>query len=264
MSKLVIETNEFCQIIMLMKEIKETLLEQHQINKVEKSQKQELNNKKENDTEKKIKTNANTKHTIIIDIETTGIPDRINFNKYYDPAMLKKYDKSRITEIGYIIVNNNNESVYEYSSLIKPNNFEIKPIIDKKTGKLLNDITHDKCIKNGKNIDIVLQKMLGDIKKYNCNLFVSHNVDFDYNIILSECYRNKIYDLIKILEKMKAQCTMKSGKNKYKIGKLEDLHQEIFKHNENEKHRALDDAKMCRDVYVHLKKYYSLSTLSIS
>lgn len=237
MNELAIKINDFDQIIKIIKEIK-TLFKQLQIHNTEKVQKQELN----------------IKHTIIIDIETTGFPDRISSHKYYHPSMLNKYNKSRITEIGYIIINNKNESVYEYCSLIKPNNFEIKPIFEKNTGKLLNDITHDKCMKNGNAIDVILQKMLEDIKKYNCNLFVSHNVNFDYNIILSECYRNKILELIKFMESMKKQCTMQMGKDKYNIGKLEDLHQEIFKHNENEKHRALDDAKMCRDVYVHFKK----------
>lgn len=233
MKNLFIKTNKIDQIVSNLTEIKRLFKELQTIN-----------------------TNkiTNTNHTIIIDIETTGLPNTKFSHQYYHPSMLNKYDKSRITEIGYIIMNNNDETIYEYCSLIKPNNFRIMPIYEKNTQKLLNDITHDKCVKNGIDIDIILQNMLHDIEKYNCDLFVSHNVKFDYNVILSECYRNKKYDLIKILENMKIKCTMEMGDEKYSIRKLDKLYKTIFKTEENEKHRALDDAKMCRDIYLYLKQ----------
>ena len=63
---------------------------------------------------------------LVIDTETTGLPNRPSFNKYYNPMICKHYDSSRIIEIGYIIYNEQGQKIKENSFLIKPDNFIIE------------------------------------------------------------------------------------------------------------------------------------------
>ena len=60
---------------------------------------------------------------LFIDLETTGLPKTKGFCKWYDYTELDKYESSRIIEMGIVITNNDGETIVEYSSLVKPNNF---------------------------------------------------------------------------------------------------------------------------------------------
>ena len=87
-------------------------------------------------------------NTIFIDLETTGLPKKISFYCYYNPKYTNYYNSSRITEIGYCIVNKDGHEIKQFNSLVKPNRFKIKEIKNKK-GELINNITHEKAMSEG-------------------------------------------------------------------------------------------------------------------
>ena len=186
-------------------------------------------------------------HKIIVDIETTGLPIRDN-GKSANPSILKCYDSSRLVELGYYIIDINNNIIKEKEFLIKPDNFIISDEVVK-----IHGITQDRAIKEGKPIKNVFNKLEEDLIYYNVNTFISHNVDFDKNIILSECYRLNNESIINKLLSMSNYCTMKDNKIFYnKWPKLSVLYEELFNKVIIVKHRALADVKLCYECYCEL------------
>jgi len=188
-------------------------------------------------------------HKILVDIETTGLPLR-DKGQSANPAILKCYDSSRIVELGYYIIDKNNNIIKEIEFLIKPDNFIIPDEVVK-----IHGITQERALKEGKPIKNVLNKLEEDLIYYNVNTFISHNVDFDKNIILSECYRINNQSIIKKLLSMLNYCTMKDNKifnNKWP--KLSVLYQELINKEIIVEHRALADVKVCYECYCELTK----------
>tara|TARA_B110000208_G_C11659028_1_gene390907 strand:- start:437 stop:1006 length:570 start_codon:yes stop_codon:yes gene_type:complete len=185
---------------------------------------------------------------LIIDTETTGLPNRPSFNKYYNPMRYNHYDSSRLIEIGYIIYNEQGEKIKENSFLIKTNNFKIE-------NSHIHGITQIDTDTNGIDIDDGLNKLNEDLQ--NIKVIVAHNLLFDINIILAECYRNENSDLIKTIKSKLGECSMKLAKKKFKLTKypkLINLYEMLFNEKPIQEHRALSDCELCGKCYFKLKK----------
>jgi DNA polymerase-3 subunit alpha len=190
---------------------------------------------------------TNKDNKIFIDTETSGLPITIGFNNYYNPKKIKYYNNSRVIELGYIVCDKNNNIIKQKSSLIIPNEYDIK-------NSDIHGITTDEVIKNGKDIQIVLSEFYNDL--ITCNTIISHNILFDINVLMSECYRNKCYDLFEEIKNVKKECTMYLGKKNmksFKSPKLEELYEYLFNKKIKIEHRALSDAIICKECYYTMK-----------
>lgn len=180
---------------------------------------------------------------IILDLETNGLPEKKG-NDFYNPSDTLKYENSRIVQIGYIMIDNSNEIIARKSFLVKPT-FEI-------TNSNIHGITKETALKYGLDIEDILRILEHDFK--NCNLFISHNIPFDKNVLLSEIYRiNKFSSLLICLITTSTFCTMENGRKKFTLQKFPKLI-ELFKLcYPNEKwiqiHDALDDCEKCLKCY---------------
>jgi len=184
---------------------------------------------------------------IFIDIETTGLPDRISFDNYYDPEEIHHYDSSRIIQIAYLICEENGEIIKTVDKIIKCDNFTIN-------NSDLHGITNYKANNEGVDIRDALNNLYIDMK--NVDTIVSHNCSFDKNIILSECHRYNNKKLSKEINTKKTYCTMKLGKsimNQRKYPKLCELYNFLFKDNIQPKHNAVYDAEICKLCYYKMK-----------
>lgn len=173
---------------------------------------------------------------MFLDTETSGIPYSNDYTQ------LSKYDNARLIELGYIIYNGDIMEL-EYDSLVKPNNFII-------TNEFVHGITQDNAINNGKNLKEVLEKLYNDLQQVDA--IICHNIKFDMNILLSECYRINYTDLIKLIESKNKICTMKLGKEYMNISKnpkLIDLYKFIFNEPVKQDHRSLSDCHICAKCY---------------
>ena len=196
-------------------------------------------------SEKNISNDKKSQKICFIDTETTGLPSRKSFNSYYDPSDLEKYSSSRVIEIGYIIleiIDNKITSKKEYSSLIKPDNFNIN-------NSEIHGITQEECNNKGIEFTLFLNTFIQDMK--DVDLIVAHNLLFDRNILLSEIYRydKSFYDIFK---SKKGLCTMDLGKSKMNIKKspkLVELYKFLFNEDFLQQHRALDDVIKCMKCY---------------
>jgi len=192
---------------------------------------------------------------LFIDLETTGLPKTKGFNSYYDYTDFDKYDSSRIIEVGIIMTDDEGNTIKEYSSLAKPENFTgLKPIITQLTG-----ITDDDINSQGKPIYEVLAETRHYFEDTDTKLIISYNIGFDLNIFLSELHRvNQSWSKQTIIEinNTNKECAMVLSKTVLKLDrfpKLCNVHKQLFNEESNQDHRALSDTKMCKDVYLKLK-----------
>jgi DNA polymerase III epsilon subunit-like protein len=188
---------------------------------------------------------------LFIDLETTGLPKTKGFRDWYDYTELDKYESSRIIEMGIVVTDNDGETIVEYSSLIKPNNFIcLEPIITKITG-----ITDSNINSEGKPIGEVFDVL----KKYLCGIdtIISYNIGFDMNVLLSELHRINDKEMIDMVNSINHECAMELSKqvlNLDKFPKLCNLYKDLFNRDPKQEHRALSDTRICKDVYFELKK----------
>ena len=172
-------------------------------------------------------------HTIMfLDTETTGLPER-----NASPNEVDKFNNARLIELGYII--NKVETV----NLVKPDNFNI-------TNTFIHGISNDMAMNEGKMIKEVLEQLYNDLMKVDT--IICHNISFDMNIILSECYRINYNELILLIESKNKLCTMAIGKKILKLDKspkLVELYKMLYNKEVKQEHRSISDCKICSDCY---------------
>ena len=192
------------------------------------------------------KTYTNKKNTIIIDLETTGLPQNRGYMNYYNPSDFQHYDSSRIIEISYSILDENHIKIKHFSSLITiPEDTQMTNPVSHITIEMLN--------RSGNNIGVVFKELLEDVK--TCGTMVAHNILFDLNVLLSECYRHNDHELIHHINDMNMMCTMAlSISKKMKNKKLISVYEELFKEKAIESHRASNDVEICSKIYLELIK----------
>lgn len=176
---------------------------------------------------------------LVFDTETSGIPNRINY-KFPNPENTTEYDMARIIEIAYIIVNQDFEYITSYQTIIKPD----FPILNSD----IHTITNEKANTEGKDIKEVLEIIEKDFKKVD--FIIAHNIDFDYNILLSECYRYGFKDFARSLKSKERFCTMNYFRwnkkfNAKKYPKLSEMYEYLFKSSFEGQHRAINDCMAC-------------------
>lgn len=166
-----------------------------------------------------------------LDLETTG-----------GRAM---YD--RIIEVGMLRVEDN-QVVREYSSLVNPNAF-IPPEIERLTGISQEDVAKAPSFRE--IADNVLEMLEGSI-------FVAHNVRFDYGFLKRELAR------LNINFSSKHFCTVRLSRSLFPSFRHHNLDSIIERFNltcEN-RHRALDDARMIFLFYEEIQKTVPLETIA--
>ena len=188
---------------------------------------------------------------LFFDLETTGLPLQKAFDVWYPPEELDKYDKSRIIEIGIIVVDKE-KIIYTLNSLIKPDNFKkLEPIITKITG-----ITDDDILKEGKDLNEIFKVIKEIFEKFPIKVINSYNINFDYNVLLSEAYRIHDNELINTIKNVKKECTLQIATKYFKMDKypkLERVYKMLFNVDPKQDHRAFGDAILCKEVYYKIK-----------
>lgn len=204
-------------------------------------------------------------YRLILDIETTGLPENKGFNKYLHPSTLSAYNKSRLTEFGCAVFDDKYNIVYKYGTLRKPEQFKVEPIVIQKgenKGKLLNDITHKQCKNSGILMVELLNKILQIIKTFKITELYAYNVRFDYNCLLSEAYRINHKEFINIFENLNKRCIMEYGKayiygeSKGRQYNAQYVYNTLFNSQIIEAHRALEDCILELKILQNLPNQY--------
>ena len=193
--------------------------------------------------------NLNDLHnlTMVLDVETTGFPDKLGFYGYYNYTNTSKYDNARIIQLSWGLYDDIGNLLKLVDLIVKPNGFIIK-------NDDIHGITNEFANNEGNDIKIIFKKLLTDLKK--TSTIVGHNLMFDENVILSELHRNKFNLTIDEFKKKKKCCTglgteqllkIKLEHGKYKMPTLQELYFWCFKENiaitHNSKYDVINTAK---------------------
>jgi len=182
---------------------------------------------------------------VVIDTETTGLP--YLFNKKATRETLTNWDPCRMIQLAWMIYNDSKELVSSPCYLVIPDGFTI-PISATK----IHGITNAFATENGLPIDQVLKLFQMDLKLHNVKTVVAHNIDFDYNVILSEMYRcsfNRIY-----WRSLDTYCTMRSNIAAFggRFPRLNMLYAKMVGPIDKSVvlHTADADCKLCAEIYL--------------
>ena len=195
--------------------------------------------------------------SLIIDIETTGLPSRIN-NKYYLYSELDKYNNSRIVQISFMLCNEKLENIELKDFIVKRDNFSI-------SNYQFHGITNDISTKKGIQF-IEIAKILSKYLKHISHI-ISHNANFDINIINSELHRYGLNTIIDELLSKKILCTMEH--TKYLVGiynnrgikypSLSELYNFVLNKNMENAHNSMYDVINLHSI---IKNLYDMNKLN--
>lgn len=183
---------------------------------------------------------------IFIDVETSGllIKKAWKFPSYRE---LSLYDPCRIVSICWLVCQND-KIVEQAYFIIKPDHFIISH-----ESQLIHGISQEDADAFGVSLPIILDKLY--IAMRNCSNIVAHNIEFDSNVILSECVRYNKNDLIALIESKHLICTMLKGKefmNVKKFPKLIELYKYLYNEDLEDAHNALADTVGCFKCYIKM------------
>ena len=191
----------------------------------------------------------NEYYKFVFDTETSGLPIKSKKRKL-NYANLNNYENARIVSISYLILDNNNNIVEKKTYYIKPDNFEVS-----KKSQEIHGLTPEYLNDNGININELFLKLNELFKNYNIDEIISHNIDFDINILKSELFRYNKNKLLELIENIPTYCTMLEAQKKMNVSKWPKL-SEAFKYFYNENiinaHDAEYDTLHCYKVYIKL------------
>lgn len=194
-----------------------------------------------------------TTRYIFLDLETSGLPKMMGFNKYYAYTDLNAYGSSRVVQLAM--------AVYDDSKLVETHNVLIKPIGYEIKNSEFHKITHEHALVYGINL-IEMKEILNKLFTKNAVL-IAHNVLFDKNVLLSELYRCNMEEICTLLEQMAVYCTCSNSVNitkipfstySYKLPKLSELYEFLFHEHSVNQHDAMGDVETLVKIFFELQK----------
>lgn len=175
---------------------------------------------------------------IVFDVETTGLPITPAFCQYFSPENYDEYySSSRIVQVALV-----SKRIYR-SWIIKPNDFKIE-------NSQFHGITQERAVEEGVSWDEMMEEFFTLIDKFE--YIVGHNIQFDIHVFAAELYRrgygrkatqllNKPFDDTMLLGREKMQ--------QYRMPKLTNLYEFLFKKQFDNPHNALYDCKATKECY---------------
>ena len=187
----------------------------------------------------------------IFDVETTGLPIRER-NRRLDYYNLKNFEKSRLVSISWIIIDNDNNVISKKNCYIKPDTFDVPY-----QSTLIHGLDIDYLNKNG----VSIHQIFLDLKKIFMDSLnpitkiISHNIDFDINILKSELYRYEYIEFLRFIQDIETFCTMLNAKKKMKVGKwprLSEAYKFFYNDDIQNAHQAEFDTFYFFEIYKKL------------
>jgi DNA polymerase III epsilon subunit-like protein len=176
----------------------------------------------------------------VFDTETSGLPQCQGWRfPYYKD--LAKYDTARIVSISWVILNEDFEEIDKQTHLIKPEGFIIP-----ESSIAIHGITNERAHAEGMNIGEFFGILEKALVKAKC--LVAHNINFDDNVLKSECFRYGQRHIVDYLYKMTKKCTMQMGKEILclpKNPKLSELYETLYGEPMQNAHDAEYDTFYC-------------------
>lgn len=198
-------------------------------------------------------------YKFVFDTETSGLPYKERGSNY-DYTNLDHFNSSRLLSISWLLLNDVNEIVEKKTYYIKPDNFEIS-----EASINIHGLSKEFLNENGITIHEVLLNLNGLFTKYNINLLIAHNINFDINILKSELFRYNYTITLNKIARTETFCTMLGSQvrmNVYKWPKLAEAYRYFYNEDITNAHDAEYDTLYCYKVFLKLDEYLN-ETLDI-
>jgi DNA polymerase III epsilon subunit-like protein len=180
---------------------------------------------------------------LIIDVETTGLPERgnLSFGQLPPYEDLLSYERSRVVQVSMMLCNEQFEEIEFTDFVVKSDGFTI-------SNSSFHGITNEISETNGTLFSKIAEQISVYLKQVSH--IVAHNANFDISIINSELYRLGLYSIIDEIKTKRILCTMKHTKmivkarNKkqfIKYPSLAELYSYVFKQNIENAHNSKYD-----------------------
>lgn len=195
---------------------------------------------------------TNHNYKFVFDTETSGLPYKERGSNY-DYTNLDHFNSSRLLSISWLLINDINEIVEKKTYYIKPDDFEIS-----EASINIHGLTKEFLNENGITIHEVLLNLNGLFTKYNINLLIAHNINFDINILKSELYRYQYNITLSKIARTETFCTMLGSQvrmNVYKWPKLSEAYTYFYNEDITNAHDAEYDTLHCYKIYLKLCDY---------
>jgi len=196
---------------------------------------------------------------LIFDTETTGLP------KNFNAPVTDSDNWPRCIQLAWQVHNDMGELVEVKNFIIKPEGFDIPFNATK-----IHGISTERAIKQGQDLSFVLEEFNKSLEQVD--FVIGHNVNFDINIVGAEFHRiqteTKLMEMGKLdscSEKTATLCQIPGGRGgKFKLPKLQELHQILFNEEFAEAHNASADVEATTRCFLELirKKVYTAAELN--
>lgn len=186
----------------------------------------------------------NRRMILVIDTETTGLPKKRNA-KYDD---MNAWENCRIVEIAWQLYTKDGILISQYSSLIKPNGYQIP-----EEATRIHGISNQEADECGVPLQEAFHELQCVIETNNVYYIIAHNMEFDDNVIQSELYRLQS-GFLETWQNINKACTMvMTCKPNQKWKKLVEAYKDAFgEEPQGNLHRALDDTDICAKLFFKL------------
>jgi DNA polymerase III epsilon subunit-like protein len=198
-----------------------------------------------------------TDHVLFFDTETTGLP------KNWKAPMADLDNWPRVIQLAWLVADLSGETLTSHEILIKPNGWEIP----KEDFWITHGFDTELSLRAGQPLEAALSVFVEDMQA--CEYMVSHNLDFDRNVLGAEMLRLGVKSprkLTRICTKeasteycklpfdgQRAWLSKQKGSGKqYKWPKLQELHLFLFGKDFEGAHQAGGDVAALKACFFEL------------
>jgi DNA polymerase-3 subunit epsilon len=190
-------------------------------------------------------------YNFIYDVETTGLPIRINRRLNYNN--LESFNNCRLVSISWIITDNINNIIEKGTYYVKPDNFEVS-----QESINIHGLTNEFLEQNGESIHNIIDLIKNIFtEKYEIIKIVSHNIDFDINVLKSELVRYNYSDLLIKINDIETYCTMLKSQTVMRVNKwpkLSEAYRYFYDEDITNAHQAEYDTLYCYKIFKKLSE----------
>jgi DNA polymerase III epsilon subunit-like protein len=174
--------------------------------------------------------------SILLDTETTGLPNTPTRFTYYSPSEFQHYNSSRIVQLAWVVLDKASNIVSERSLLIQPDGFTIE-------NAEFHGITQQRAEAEGVPFVKAIAELVNDLS--TCTAILAYNAEFDWHVLLAELHRYALQAAIDAVKRCRLECVMRKAcryLNQRKWPKLTALHYQFFGQHFHA-HDALEDVR---------------------
>jgi DNA polymerase III epsilon subunit-like protein len=189
---------------------------------------------------------AGEQRILVFDTETTGLP------KLRGRPAEDVENWPRVVQLGWAIYDRQGAELELHSAIVRPEGFSIPA-----DAVQVHGITTARAKRDGSALSDVMPPFLKAVR--DSDLVVSHNIEFDRNVVRAEVIRLRLEDPLRRARTFCTQagstefCAIPSARG-FKYPRLAELHAKLFGAPMAEAHEVAADIRTCAKCFFELRR----------